>query len=202
MEDSFMVTIKIILGSRRPGRFGIQPAAWITELGAQYADKARFELVDLQELDLPFLDESVPASMNGGVYEHEHSQKWSKIVDEADGFIFVSPEYNHSYSPTLKNAIDYLYREWNYKPVSFVNYGAAAGGVYSTEHLRNVAAWLKMYDLSEQLFIPHYYNNMDENGAFKFDEDHERRAKALIEQNIFWAEAMKPAREALKTQEQ
>lgn len=193
-----MVTIKIIIGSGRPGRFGAQPARWLFELSKQYKDTAKFELVDLQELGLPFLNESAPASAVNRDYDNELTKKWSQIVSVADGFIFISPEYNHSYSPYLKNAIDYLYSEWHHKPVSFFSYGSAVGGAYGVEHLRNVVSWLKMYDLSDQVSLPHYYADLDEEGNFMFDDTHERHAKNVVEQTIFWAEAMKPAREKLQ----
>lgn len=189
-----MVHIKIIIGSVRPGRFGVQPAEWIHTIGQQYAKEATFEVIDVKELGLPFLDEPVPASVANKNYTNVATTKWSKVIDSADGFIFVTPEYNHSYSPALKNAIDHLYSEWHFKPVSFVSYGASVGGAYAVEHLRNVVAWLKMYDLADQIILPQYYLNTDDQGIFAFDEDHERRAKNLIEQTIFWSKAMKPAR--------
>ncbi len=190
-----MVTIKIILGSVRPGRFGVQPANWLAEIGKQYADRATIELVDLADVNLPLLDEPKPAS--SGEYTKEHTKAWSQIITPADGFIFVAPEYNHGVAASLKNAIDYLYDEWNNKPVSLVSYGADAGGARAIEHLRNTAAWLKMHDLSETLMLPEYYLNLDEQGNFKFTERHQKKAEAIFEQLIFWAEEMKASRAKL-----
>jgi NAD(P)H-dependent FMN reductase len=194
-----MVTIKIIIGSTRPSRFGTQPAEWLMGLSKQYGDRATFEMVDLAEINLPMLDESLPASYDQ--YANEHTKAWAKIVDDADGFIMVSSEYNHSYAPSLKNALDFLYKEWTNKPVSFVSYGADAGGTRGVEHLRGVVGWLKMYDLSENLILPHYYTNVDEKGNFKFAEEHEKKAHSIIEQQIFWAEQMKTARQTLAEQQ-
>ncbi len=190
-----MVTIKVILGSVRPSRFGIQPAQWIMGLSEQYKDQAQFELIDLAEINLPLLDEPVPASYDQ--YSKDHTKAWSKVVDSADGFIMISSEYNHSYAPSLKNAIDFLAKEWAHKPVSFVSYGADAGGARGVEHLRGVAGWLKMYDLGENLILPKYYTNLDEQGNFKFIEEHENKAHIIFKDVIFWAEQMKEARAKL-----
>jgi NAD(P)H-dependent FMN reductase len=188
-----MTKIKVIAGSVRPGRFNIQPATWITELASKYKD-LDVELIDLQELNLPFYNE--PQSPLTGNYVHEHTKEWAKVVDEADGFIWVTPEYNHSYSPVLKNAIDYLGKEWSGKPVSLVSYGAAAGGSRAAEHLRGVAGQLRMFDLREQVILPHYYTNLDEKGNFKFSENEENMAHALIEELATWAQKLKVARTA------
>lgn len=187
--------IKIIAGSVRPNRFNIQPASWIFEL-AKKRDDIEVGLIDLLEINLPFLDEPIPPSRNQ--YSKEYTQKWSAVIDETDGFIWVTPEYNHSYSPVLKNAIDYLYLEWNYKPVSFVSYGSLAGGSRAVEHLRGVAAELKMYDLREQILLPNYWENLDEAGKYTFSEKHVDGANALLDSLAFWAGKMKKAKEELK----
>jgi len=108
-----MVKIKIIAGSTRPGRFNIQPARWITEIAKARTD-IETELLDLAEINLPFMDE--PELPMQHKYSKEHTKKWAAKIGEADGFVFVTPEYNHSISPVLKNAVDYLFQEWNFKP--------------------------------------------------------------------------------------
>ncbi|HSW75060.1 MAG TPA: NAD(P)H-dependent oxidoreductase [Candidatus Saccharimonadales bacterium] len=194
-----MVTIKVIVGSTRPNRFGIQPAEWLTSYAKKtYSDKVKFELVDLADINLPFLDEPQVPTVS---IEKEHSLQWSKIIAEADGFVFVAPEYNHSYSPVLKNAIDFLSSEWAHKPVAFLSYGAAAGGARSVEHLRDVVAWLKMYDLAEQILLPNYFADLDENGNYKFTERHEKNAHEMLEALIFWARIFKEARAKLITKQ-
>ena len=135
-----MVNIQIIAGSVRPGRFNIQPASWLNSLAATRTD-ASFELIDLKEVGLPFLDE--PNTPMQRSYTKDHTKAWSEKIDAADGFVFVTPEYNHSFSPAIKNAIDYLFYEWHYKPVSFVSYGSLAGGSRAVEHLRSVVAELR-----------------------------------------------------------
>ncbi|MBW7955386.1 NAD(P)H-dependent oxidoreductase [Patescibacteria group bacterium] len=189
-----MVKIKIIVGSVRPNRFGIQPAAWMNEL-AQKHKEAQFELIDLKDVNLPFLDEPVPPAMDQ--YQNEHTKKWSKVIDESDGFIFITPEYNHSFPASLKNAIDFLAREWGYKPVSFVSYGAQTGGSRAIEQLRQVVAHLRMYDLSEHIVIPDYWNQLNTEQKFVPTEAQNEQAEKVITGTVFWAEQMKNARKLL-----
>ena len=188
-----MVRIKVIAGSTRPGRFNKQVADWVMEQTHKYDDAAEFELVDLAEINLPLLDE-VNTPMQGH-YEKDHTKRWAGIIGEADGFVIVAPEYNHSVPGALKNAIDYLYAEWNYKPVTFVSYGSLAGGARSVEHLRGIAGELKMYDLRDQLLIPNYWDHLSEQGEYQFREDQEIAISRQLEGLIYWAGVMKPARE-------
>lgn len=187
-----MINIGIIAGSTRPERFGIQPATWLHQL-AQERDDANFELVDLKEVDLPLLDEPVPPSM--GQYEHEHTKRWSERIDRLDGFVFVTAEYNHSIPGALKNAIDFLFREWHHKPASFVSYGSAAGGARSVEHLRGVMGEVKIYDLREQLLLPNYWDRLDDNGQYQFSDEEREQASAILDDLVFWAEQMQPIRQ-------
>lgn len=190
-----MVEIKILTGSARPTRFNLQPATWIYNAAKQREDM-QVELLDLAEINLPFLDE--PQSPKSRQYTKEYTKRWSEKIDAADGFVFVTPEYNHSFSPVLKNAIDYLWHEWNYKPVSFVSYGALAGGARAVEHLRTVAAELKMFDLREHIMFPDYWNHLDEEGNYQFTQDHETLAQELLDSLAFWADSMKQARHSLQ----
>jgi NAD(P)H-dependent FMN reductase len=189
-----MVTIKIIAGSTRPGRFNTQPANWIYEIAKKRKD-INVELINLADVNLPLLDEPIPPSENK--YSKEHTKKWSKTIAEADGFIIVAPEYNHGIPAALKNAIDFLFFEWHYKPVSFISYGSLAGGARSVEHLRGVSGEVKMYDLREQILLPNYWENLDEQGQYKFNERHVEAAETMIDDVTFWATRMKEAREKL-----
>lgn len=188
-----MLKIKVIAGSVRPGRFNTQPANWIADLAKQNSD-LDVELVDLQDLDLPFYNEPKPAMM--GDYELDHTKKWAKIIGEADGFIFVTPEYNHSYSPVLANALNYLNAEWNHKPVSFVSYGSQAGGARAVEHLRAIAGELRMYDLRDQVLLPNYYFRMSEDGKYQFSETEAKEADTMLTDLATWAGKLKVARES------
>lgn len=194
-----MLRIKVILGSTRQGRFGMQPANWVTDLGKTFGDKAAFELIDLAELNLPLFDLPVPPSL-APTHQTDQQAAWAKIIDEADGFVFVTAEYNHSIPAALKNAFDYLWDEWAYKPVAFVGYGAEAGGARAMEHLREVTSFAKMYDISEHVLIREYYLNQDENSIHQFTDTHNKKAIAMLEQLIFWADVMKPARKKLKSE--
>src|ERR1700730_16137080 len=141
-----MQRIAITLGSTRHNRNGEQVAQWVLELASQREDAA-FELVDLHDYPLPHLDEPLPPSM--GQYANDHTKEWAQKIASFDGFVIVTPEYNHSTSGVLKNAIDFLYAEWNNKAVGFVSYGSA-GGARAPEHLRLVAGGRQMADVRPQ----------------------------------------------------
>jgi NAD(P)H-dependent FMN reductase len=126
-----MNNIAIILGSTRPNRNGEAVAKWVFDLASKRTD-ASYELVDVKEFNLPLLDEPIPASQ--GKYSKEHTKRWAEKIASFDAFIFVTPEYNHSIPGALKNAIDFLYKEWNNKAAGFVSYGAV-GGARAVEHL-------------------------------------------------------------------
>ena len=189
-----MVKIKIIAGSVRPGRFNTQPANWMLNIAKERKD-IDVEMIDLQEVNLPFYDEPIPAMMHQ--YQHEHTKKWAEKIAEADGFIVVTPEYNHSYAPVIGNAFDFLNLEWNYKPISFISYGSAAGGSRAVEHLRGLVAEVRMFDLRDQLVLSNYYMNLDDKGQYKFDESNAATAKTMLDDMTFWAEALKADREKM-----
>lgn len=189
-----MVTIKLIIGSTRPNRFGPQPAKWLFEL-AQARGDARYELVDLVDVNLPLLDESNIPSM--GNYQQEHTKKWAAIVGAADGFVMIHPEYNHGISAAVKNAFDFLWAEWLYKPIAYVSYGAEGGGIRATEQLRTIAGAQRMYDIRDELMIANYQQYLDEQGKFTATELQTKIAHQMLDQLVFWAEKMKPAREEL-----
>ena len=144
-----MIRIGIILGSTRPNRNGEQVANWVYEVASRRGD-AEFELVDLRDYPLPHLDEPLPPSM--GQYQNGHTRQWADKIASFDGFVFVTPEYNHSTSGVLKNAIDYLYAEWNNKAAGFVSYGGV-GGARAAEHLRLIAGELQMADVRQQVAL-------------------------------------------------
>ncbi len=135
-----MLKIGIIIGSTRPGRNGAAVAKWVYDLACQRKD-AEFEMVDLLSFHLPLLDEPIPASQ--GKYSKEHTINWAAKIDSLDAFVFVTPEYNHSTSGALKNAFDFLYKEWNNKVAGIVSYGSSSG-VRAAEHLRLIAAELQI----------------------------------------------------------
>lgn len=158
-----MLNLHIIVASVRPGRGGLSVAQWFQGVAEQ--DK-RFSvtLVDLAEVGLPLLDE--PNHPRLRKYQHDHTKRWSKLVDAADAFVFVTPEYNYSFPASLKNAIDYLHAEWVDKPVGFVSYGGVSGGLRCVQHLKNVTGALSMTALNEAVVIPFYAQQRDEDGVF------------------------------------
>lgn len=180
--------IAIILGSTRPVRKGEPIAHWVHEQAQ--GREARYDLLDLADFALPVLDE--PKSASGGEYEHEHTKRWSAAVAPYDGYIFITPEYNRSYSGALKNAIDYLYQEWNNKAVAFVGYGAR-GGFRAVEHLRSLAAELQLADIRLQLAFS-LMTDFENFSVFKPGEQQAKLAADMFDQLESWAGALKPLR--------
>lgn len=183
--------IYIILGSTRQNRFGEQAAQWVFDR-AKKREEFTVELIDLRNLDLPFFDEPVSPSSNKGKYDNPKAKEWAEKIGKADGYIWVSPEYNHSYSAVLKNAIDYVYPEWNKKAVGLVSYGSV-GGARAVEHLRGVAAELQMVSMRTAVHIPAPWNLLDSNGRFKGNEFN-GMADLMLDQLSWWAQALKAAR--------
>ena len=144
-----MLNVAIILGSTRPGRIGEAVARWVYEIARRRTD-ASFELVDVKDFTLPLLDEPMPPSL--GQYTQPHTKRWAVKIAEFDAFVFVTAEYNHGIPGALKNAIDYLYREWHHKAAGFVSYGAASGS-RAVEQLRLVMAELRVADVRSQVLL-------------------------------------------------
>lgn len=194
-----MIKIQVIMGSTRQGRFVEQPAKWIFEKLKQKED-VEAELIDLRDWPLPFFDEPVSPGMMGIMkkdYVNALGKKWAAKIGEADGYLIVTPEYNHGYPAVLKNAIDYVYKEWNNKPVGFMSYGGAAGGTRSVQQLRQVAIELQMVPIRNGLHIPMYWAKQDEKGILKMDEYNET-AEGLLNQLILWTKTLKTTRETSK----
>jgi len=189
-----MTRIGIILGSTRPNRNGEQVAKWVFDIASQRGD-AEFELVDLRDYPLPHLDEPLPPSM--GQYQNEHTRQWAGKIGSFDGFVFVTPEYNHSTSGVLKNAIDFLYAEWNNKAVGFVSYGAV-GGARAAEHLRLVAGELQMADVRQQVALS-LLTEFENFSVFRPGDYNRTDLDTLLDQVIAWSGALAPLRELAGT---
>ena len=186
-----MVRIAIVVGSTRPNRNAADVADWVHEHASARTD-ARFELVDIADQHLPLLDEPLPPSL--GQYAHEHTKAWSAKIASYDGFVFVTPEYNHSVPAALKNAVDYLYAEWNNKAIGFVSYGSA-GGTRAVEAWRLIAAEVQMADVRAQVFLP-FGSEFGEDFSFQPTEGATGALQALFDQVVAWAQALKPLRGA------
>jgi NAD(P)H-dependent FMN reductase len=188
-----MAKIKVILGSTRQGRFGDQPAKWIAAKAK--AKGLDVEILDLRDYPLPFFDEAMSPTMAAtreGAYPYPTSAKWTAKIAEADGFIMIAAEYNHGYTAVLKNAIDYVSREWNKKPVAFVGYGSV-GGARAIEQLREVAIELQMTPVRAAVHISNFWNLLDEKGQIKM-ESFEASGDAMLDQLIWWTDTLKEAR--------
>lgn len=185
------VRIGIIIGSTRPGRVGEQVARWVLEQAEQRTD-AEFELVDLVDFALPHLDEALPAAM--GQYAQAHTKAWAEKVDSFDGYIFVTPEYNHSTSGALKNAIDFVYAEWNNKAAGLVSYGSA-GGTRAAEHLRLILGELQVADVRQQVSFS-LMTDFEAYTTFTPAGYHAGMLAAQLDQLVPWALALRSVREA------
>lgn len=185
-----MLKIGIIIGSTRPNRIGAGVAQWV-HAQAQKHTEAEFELVDIKDFNLPLLDEPAPAAMSSE-YQKEHTKRWSSKIDSFDAFIFVTPEYNHGPSAALKNAIDFLYQEWNNKVAAFVGYGSV-GGARVVETLRIIMAELQVATIRSQLILT-LRDDFEEYTKFKPRGFHAKQLDTLIEQLLPWAQALRSVR--------
>jgi len=184
-----MSRIGIILGSTRPNRNGEQVAHWVYDIASR-RDDAQFELVDLRDYPLPHLDEPMPPSL--GQYQNDHTRQWADKIASFDGFVFVTPEYNHSTSGVLKNAIDFLYAEWNNKAAGIVSYGGV-GGARAAEHLRLVMGELQIADVRQQVALS-LITEFENFSVLKPSDYNLAALGTLLDQVIAWSAALAPLR--------
>ncbi len=185
-----MIKLAIIIGSTRPGRLGEAVGHWVYQT-AQQRNDAEFELVDIKDFNLPLLDEPAPPSM--GKYSKPHTKTWAAKIDSFDAYVFVTPEYNHGTCGALKNAIDFLYREWNNKAAGFVGYGSA-GGTRAVEHLRLVMGELQVADVRSQVMLS-LFTDFENFKVFKPNPRNEKSVYDMLDQVIAWGGALKTLRE-------
>jgi NAD(P)H-dependent FMN reductase len=183
-----MTKIAIIIGSTRPQRKGETVAKWVFEIAKKRSD-AEFELIDLKEVNLPFLDEPLPAG--SGKYSQPHTKAWAARIAPFDGFVFVTPEYNHSTSPALKTALDFLFAEWRNKACGFVGYGGVSGA-RAIEHLRQVVSNFEMADVRSAVGIAEFTEFKD--GVFTPLPHQEKAVNGMLDQVIAWSNALAPLR--------
>src|SRR4051812_37752177 len=184
-----MLKIAIILGSTRPGRNGEAVAQWAHAIARARTD-AEFEFVDLKDYNLPLLDEPLPPSL--GQYTQPHTKRWAEKIGSFDGFVFVTPEYNHGLSAALKNALDFLFREWGNKAAGFISYGGASG-VRAVEHLRLVLADLHVATVRAQVGLS-LFADFENFSVFKPPPRHEQSVQEMLTQVLAWAGALKALR--------
>lgn len=190
--DGRPLRIQVIVASTRPGRVGLPIGEWVRDrLDAEGFD---VDFADLAEIDLPFFNE--PNHPRLGQYLHQHTKDWSARVDAADAFILIMPEYNHSFTAPLKNAIDYLSREWKRKPVGFVSYGGVAGGTRAVQALKPVLVALQMIPAASAVVIPSVETHFDDSRGFQPTRSHESALARMFDEFREIAAAIRPARVA------
>jgi NAD(P)H-dependent FMN reductase len=187
-----MIKTAIVIGSTRPGRKADAVAAWVFDIAKKRGD-AEFEVVDIKDFNLPLLDEATPPSM--GRYSQPHTKAWADKIASFDAYIFVTPEYNHGTSAALKNALDFLYREWNNKAAGFVSYGGA-GGRNAVEQLRGVMGELQIADVRAQVALS-LSADFENYTTFKPGPRQESSVNAMLDQVLAWGGAMKDLRAKL-----
>jgi len=180
-----MIKIAIVIGSTRPGRKAEAVARWVYGIATKRGD-AEFELVDIKDFNLPLLDEPMPPAM--GQYSQPHTKAWAAKVASFDGYVFVTPEYNHGTSGALKNAIDFLYREWNNKSAGFVGYGSA-GGTRAVEQLRLIMGELLVADVRAQVALS-LFTDFENFSTFKPAPMHEKSVNVMLDQVVAWGTAL------------
>lgn len=191
-----MTVISVIVGSTRQGRFSEKPAKWIFEI-LKNRGGAEARLLDLRDYPMPFFDQPMtPATPGRAAYENEVVKKWTAAIGASDGFIFVTPEYNFGPSAVLKNAMDWVYPEWNRKAAAFVSYGSA-GGARAVQQLRATAVELQLAPVRTAVHIPvptlmaHFTGGDVDKGLAELDQ----RAGAMLDDLLWWTEALKTARD-------
>lgn len=185
-------SLYVVVGSVRPGRVGLPVARWFAEHARRHG-AFEVRLVDLAEVGLPLYDE--PKHPRFRQYEYEHTKRWSALVEHADAFVFVTPEYNHSYGAALKNALDYLNHEWRDKPAGIVSYGGVSAGTRAMTALRPVLAVLGMPTVPTAVNVPFVAKSLNENREFVPPEATVKGADAMLGELARWTGAFKVIRE-------
>jgi NAD(P)H-dependent FMN reductase len=176
-----MPKLLIVIASTRPGRVGLPVATWF-EAHARAHGGFEVEVADLAEIGLPFMDE--PNHPRLQRYTHQHTIDWSATVAAADAFAFVMPEYNFGFNAPLKNALDFLHMEWQYKPVGLVSYGGVSAGTRAAQMLKQVVTALKMTPLTEAVSIPFVAQFLDDDGEIQPNEVMEQSATAMLDELV------------------
>lgn len=187
-----MYNLKIISSTIRPGRKGPIIANWITETADEH-DSFKVEMLDLGEINLPLMNE--PHHPRLGKYVNEYTKKWSAKIDEADAFIFVTAEYNHTYPASLQNALQYLSQEWNYKAAGIVSYGGVSAGTRAYIDLKRDLLTFKMAPLVEAVNIPFFTQFINDENVLIPNEVMEKSADAMLDELARWSAGMKVIKE-------
>jgi len=187
--------LDVVIASTRPGRIGPRVAEWFAGYARKH-DQFDVRLVDLAEFDLPMYNESSHPVMQQ--YEHDHTKAWASSVKSADAFVFVTPEYNFNPPPALVNALNYVYREWNYKPAGFVSYGGVSGGLRAVQSAKQLVTTLKMMPMVESVAMPMVAQLFDDQGEFHSNELIDHSAGQMLDEMLKWANALMPLHRSKK----
>lgn len=183
--------LHIIICSTRPGRVGPYVSEWFHELAVQHG-KFTALLVDLAEFNLPVYDEPEHPALQR--YQHTHTKNWAASVDAADAYVFVTPEYNFGPPPALLNALNYVYKEWNYKPAGIVSYGGVSGGLRSALVEKLTLTTLKIMPMVEAVTIQHVSKLIDQEKNFTPQDHHVSSGQAMLDELHKWTLALKTMR--------
>lgn len=186
-----MTRVMIVVASVREGRIGLPIAQWVRER-VEADDRFEVDWADLKEIDLPMMNE--PNHPKLRQYTHEHTKRWSARVEAADGFVFVQPEYNHSFAPSLKNALDYLHQEWGRKPVGTVSYGGISGGTRGVTLLRPTETALGLVPTTANVELAFAAQQLDDDGAFEPRESNDKMLATMLNQIVALDAALAPLR--------
>ncbi len=191
-QGGAMPKLAVVVASTRPGRVGLPVGRWFFAAARAHA-KFEVELIDLKEVALPPLDE--PRHPRFRQYEHAHTKAWSARIEAIDAFVLVTPEYNYGLAPALVNALDYLAKEWAYKPAAFVSYGGVSGGTRSVEMTKQVLTALKMMAIPESVIIPFVSKQIDaQSGEFVAAEAQQQAVALILDELLRWSSALAPLR--------
>ncbi|MCM2458176.1 NAD(P)H-dependent oxidoreductase [Rhizobium sp. CG4] len=183
--------LKIIIGSTRPGRVGPTVAEWVKNAAVSHG-KFQVELIDLADFKLPLLDEAAHPAMQQ--YQHDHTKKWSQAVSTADAYIFVTPEYDYFPPASLVNAIQVLFREWNYKVAGVVSYGGVSGGLRSSQMLRSLLSNVNAHGIYHVVPVPFVSKYISDDDNFLPNEQMSEGLILMLNELEKWTDALKVIR--------
>ncbi|GAA0284577.1 NAD(P)H-dependent oxidoreductase [Cryptosporangium japonicum] len=187
-----MSRLQIIVASTRPGRVGLPVGQWVEAAAGKHGGFDEVDLTDLAELDLPLMDE--PNHPRLARYTKDHTKEWAARVGAADAYVFVLAEYNHSYTAGVKNAVDYLHNEWQYKPAGLVSYGGVSAGLRAAQAFKPVLLSLKMVPIVEGVMIPFVGQSLDDERVFTPNETVQASADAMLDELGRWSGALSSLR--------
>lgn len=190
-ETAAPIKLGVIIASTRPGRVGLPVSDWVIEAARSHGG-FEVEVLDLAGINLPLMDE--PNHPRLQQYTHAHTIAWSERIKALDAFVIVMPEYNYGYSAPLKNALDYLFKEWAYKPAGLVSYGGVSGGLRAAQMIKQVLTTLKIVPLTEAVAIPFVAQYIDDEGVFQPNASLSNQAEAMFGELPRWSSALRQLR--------